>query len=56
MSKVEESKDMQILSDEYAELRVETEDGIVITRITHYDADPAEGYVLVLRPTPKRDE
>lgn len=53
MIKVEDPKDMRILSDEYAELRIETEDGKVIARITHDDAEPDEGYVIVLRPTPK---
>lgn len=44
-------KQEAILSDLYTELRVEREDtGEVIAHIVGNDAEPAPGYVVVLRP------
>lgn len=43
-----------ILSDLYAELRIEKDDGTVIARITETTADTADGYVIVLKPTEKK--
>lgn len=49
--KVDKDKQETILSDLYTELRVERENtGEVIARIVGKDAEPAPGYVVVLRP------